>query len=206
MGNLFIAAMIREPAITSELDKAWDQILKIMPQGAEPRRQHQPHITLRFLSEIDANLNVGIQVEEVDRLDEELNKITAEFEQCDLTLGYPNTFPGVVWISVGGTPEAIADLKAIQEKVAKTTDQAKINGHFPKAPDKTNYLPHITIGKFNKEFTNTIQESITKAQYPDQLSFQIEQLEILHTLKDRQGNSKYITIRQPSKLKFHSTL
>ena len=199
MRRLFISNQITEMEATQELDAAWEHFLQIIPDGTNPRRKTQPHITLRFLGDIDTDQPE--QATAIDQLNDDVKAIATSFGKIDLILGYLHTFPGVLWASIGGTQEATEALDHLQRRIAAAADRAQIEGNLPKVRTNREFFPHITLGKFDTSATEAVQQTIRDAEYPNQITFRVDATEIMESLKGTDGKTVYRPIAAPAILR-----
>ena len=148
MRRLFISSQISQMEATQELDAAWEHFLQTIPDGTNPRRKTQPHITLRFMGDIDTDQPE--QAAAIDHLTNDVKAIAGSFGKIDLILGYLHTFPGVLWASIGGTQEATEALNHLQRRIAAAADRAQTEGNLPKVRTKFEFFPHITLRPVDK--------------------------------------------------------
>ena len=194
MPNLFIATRIREPEILRELNISWACVSGTLPQIAQPQRAGPPHITLRYLGNLD--IDQPEQDPIIQELSQQMHKTAQRFESFELLLGYLHTFPGILWASVGGANES---MKAIS-RMHKRIDQAANRSQLPDVPKRHDFIPHITLGKFDHDATPVVQEIIRDSRYPSQVYFKVDQLELLQSSTDDNNATVYTTIGTPAPL------
>ena len=173
--RLFIANRIMKLEVRTELLHEWDRVVELLPSWSKPRRELHPHITLRFLGEVDTK-EPG-QRERMDRLEQDIRKMAAKHRRIPLLPGHIRTFPGVAWSAVDGHPAAMEGLRKLQEEV----DEAVRQHGFPPADHP--FTPHITLGTFNAAATQVLEVRLQKAEYPAQLSFELGSLELLESVR-----------------------
>ena len=173
--RLFIANRIMRLEVRTEVLQAWERVVELLPTWSKRRRELHPHITLRFLGEVNT-MEPG-QQEKLERLEQSIREITARHRRIPLLLGHIKTFPGVAWSAVDGHPEAMQGLRKLQEEVDKTV---RSQG-FP--PAEHRFQPHITLGSFEAAATQVLELRLQKAEYPAQLSFELDSLELLESVR-----------------------
>ena len=182
-----------------ELDAAWKHFLQIIPDGTNPRRKTQPHITLRFLGDIDTDQPE--QATAIDQLTNDVKAIAGSFGKIDLILGYLHTFPGVLWTSLGGTQEATEALDQLQRRIVAAADRAQMEGNLPKVRKNFEFFPHITLGKFDTSATEAVQQTIRNAEYPNQITLRVDAIEVMESLKGLDEDTVYHPIAAPAMLR-----
>lgn len=198
MQRLFIAASIKDDHARREMDYAWKRITEILPEHAKASRQDQPHITLRFLG--DVNTDDARQAHLVALLQDDVRRIAKSTPPVDLTLGYLHTFPGNVWLSVGCTQEDTDSLRTLQRRISAATERAAHQGlHLPPTT-RYDFTPHITLGAFTPDHTDQLQEALRDSQYPQQAPFRINALEFLENIRQPDGSSRYHPAASPARL------
>ena len=188
MANIFIAARIREPEVLRELNIAWACVTGILPEIAQTERAGPPHITLRYLGDLEIDHPEADPT--IQELSESMRDTAQRFESFDLLLGYLHTFPGILWTSVGGTDDALESLEAMQKRIDKAASQSNLTP----VPKRHDFVPHITLGTFNQAATPAIQVLIKDSQYPSQVHFAVDRLELLQSTHDDNGAKVYSTI------------
>ena len=158
--RLFIACPIRDPAVELALADAWKQLIAHLPADPEPRREPEPHLTLRFLGDVDLSGEDGQTNIEVLSL--VLDIQAKHIRQMPLFLGPIGAFPGVVWAGVGGTVEGLTELNVLQQRVGHIVEGLG----FPKADFP--YWPHITLGRCDRDATSSLTEMLATLDYPPQ--------------------------------------
>lgn len=199
MKRLFISSQISQMEATQELDAAWKHFLQAIPDGTNPRRKTQPHITLHFLGDIDTDQPE--QAAAIDQLTNDVKAIARSFGEIDLILGYLHTFPGVLWTSIGGTQEATDTLDHLQRRIEAAADRAQKEGNLPKVRKNFEFFPHITLGKFDTSATEAVQQTIRDAEYPNQITFRVDSIEIMESLKGTDEETVYRPIAVPAMLR-----
>ena len=194
MPNLFIATRIREPEILRELNIAWARVSGTLPQIAQPQRAGPPHITLRYLGDLDVDQPELDPI--IQELSQQMHNTAQRFESFELLLGYLQTFPGVLWTSVGGTEESMRAISQMHKRIDQAANQAQL----PAVHKRRDFIPHITLGKFDRDATPVVQEIIRDSQYPSQVYFKVDQLELLQSSTDDNDATVYTTIGSPAPL------
>ena len=188
--KLFVAHRLENPAVRRELDKAWRKVREVIPRWSKPRREHDHHITLRFIGEVDTE-DVG-QQERIEQLDNELKEIAGRTRTIPLVLGLINTFPGIAWGTVGGTYEAVGLLRKLQEEV-----DAAVTRRFPETDTEAEhgFIQHITLGKFNVSATEIVDEKLRNSEYPAPMPFSLDSIELLESVQSPiGGGADYIRL------------
>ena len=188
MANTFIAARIRDPEVLRELNIAWVCVATTLPKIAQAQRTGPPHITLRYLGDLDIDEPEQNQI--IQELSQQMQDTAQRFESFELMLGYLHTFPGILWTSVGGTDESIEELEQMQKRIEQDAEQSQL----PAVPQRHDFLPHITLGKFDHATTPVVGELIKDSQYPSQVYFKVDQIELLQSTTNDDGATSYTTI------------
>ena len=200
--RLFIACRIRDPIIEQELADTWDQVVQLLPGDADPQREPNIHITLRFLGDVDPGEDETGTSVEVEALNNLLSIQAKRIDQIPLTLSYLHTFPGVVWASVGGTEEAIDELNLLHKRV----DHAVAALGWPEAD--YDFLPHVTVGRFDKEASPLLSRALASADYPKQVQFTLETVELLESVRIEADNPadrvQYRLVGEEHRLNVHT--
>ena len=146
-----------------------------MPGGAELRREPHAHITLAFIGEVD--VGDPREFNKVEPLKVLLDIHVGNIGPVRLILGYLSTFPGVLWTGIGGTTEDLDEFALLQMRVGHAIDD--VGFQTPKHP----YIPHITIGRFDKELTDALTKRLADSEFPEQVSVDIPAVELLESVR-----------------------
>ena len=180
--RLFIANRTMKLEVRTELLHAWEKVVELLPTWSKPRRELHPHITLRFLWEVNT-MEPG-QLEKLERLEQGIREITARHRRIPLLLGHIKTFPGVAWSAVDRHPTAMEGMRKLQEEV----DEVVGEHGFP--PAEHRFQPHITLGSFGPAATQVLELRLQQAEYPAQLSSELGSLELLESVRCPLGGEK----------------
>lgn len=178
--RLFIACPVRGRFIDQELLSTWKAVGGphgggLFPEGSYPEREGQPHITLRFLGDVDVeNSREGLR-----RLLDDLDEITGNLTRIPLVLGPLGIFQGVLWCGIGGTNDAMDQFNALQVKV---DGAVKLRG-WPDADYP--FLPHITIGRYNRTAEVNIEDLKNYQSHPQPYDFEIGSVELMESVRTR---------------------
>lgn len=187
--KLFVANTIEDPDVRREMETAWRSIHELLPDHAPGVERKPPHLTLRYLGRTDNDPDTDQQP--FMDLDAELRDITHLLQPIDLILGYVHTFPGVAWVSVGGTDEALQSLAHLAHQVDHAV-QTCIGRHRLPPPARTyQFLPHLTLGKFDPALTELVDHNIADTQDPDQLPFTVRDIRVMRSWRDGSGSGIY---------------
>ena len=187
MKRLFVTCRIQNPQVDRELAKEWDKVVKLLPPGGvPPKREPHIHITLRFLGDVD--LADAKQVAQNAGFGVGLSIIAGSFYPIPLMVGYVGGFPGVAWCGVGGEIEDRDELDILQKRV----DHLALALGFP--PADFEFLPHITLGRFDRDHTPTVEEALkdmrlNRPPYP--VEFQVGSIDLLESVRDKAGRVTY---------------
>ena len=184
--RLFIACPIRHPAVEAELRSTWKALKGIIPASASPTREPLPHITLRFLGDMELSLTrlTAQKLPYRELLMQwcvDLDEITREVNKIPLALGPLGVFHGVVWCSVGGSNDFLKRLNDLQEKV----DAAAEFAGWPDAAYP--FHPHITVGRFDRSVTAKVADLLEYQDYPQPVAFDLGSVEILESVRGQCG-------------------
>ena len=184
--NLFIAARIREPAVSQALTQAWEQALELMPPG-NTRRETQPHITLRFLGKLPTDGQT------ITALMEKIRETADQHQALQAAPGCLHTFPGFLWACIQAqNPPGMTTHPLYQLQAA--VNWAVRESGVPAEPEQfIPWIPHMTLGRFDPNHTPAVQEMVAGRNIPGNPGFLIDSLEIL-------GNKRggdYTTLGQP---------
>ena len=184
--RLFVAHRLENPEIRRELDEAWKKVYEALPGWSKPRREPHHHITLRFIGEVDTG-NADHR-DRMEQLDNDLREVAGRSQPIPLLLGLINTFFGIAWSAVDGTDEAMGSLGRLRKEV----DTAVTKG-FQEA--EHGFMTHITLGKFNVAATRIIDEKLRNSEYPAQMAFRLDSLELLESVQSPLGvGSDYVPV------------
>ena len=173
--RLFIAHRIMKPEVRTELLQAWRKVVELLPAWSKPRRELHPHITLRFIGDVDTG-EPG-QRGRMNLMEQDIRKAAHRHRRIPLLLGDIRTFPGVAWSAADGQPAAMERLRRLQEEV----DRAVRQHGFP--PAEHSFQPHITLGTFDAAATQVLEAKLTAAAHPAQLSLELGSLELLESVR-----------------------
>lgn len=187
--RLFIASRVSKAEALEELDAAWEKAMSLLPDGAWRFRETQPHITMRFLGDIDTG-NAGNR-RILGDMRNDLARMARKHRKIPLTLGYLHTFPGVLWASIGGTEDSLESLGQLRFGVKLGVASAEIRGLKVPADRYEPWLPHITLGCFEVGQTASLTRKLRESDHPAQAEFRVESLEILESLSRTDGEPEY---------------
>ena len=173
--RLFIANRITRPEVRTELLQAWEKVVELLPAWSRPRGELHPHITLRFLGDVDTG-EPG-QRERMDLMEQDIRKTVFRYRRIPLLLGHIRTFPGVAWSAADGQTAAMEELRKLQEEV----DRAVREHGFP--PAEHRFQPHITLGTFAAAATRILEAKLPAGAHPAQPSFELDSLELLESVR-----------------------
>ena len=188
--RLFIACPVRGPAVEGAIADAWKRAKELLPPGCASSREEDPHMTLRFLGATDLG-DTGKR-EAVDALMADLRETASRTERIPLFLGYLATFPGLLWVGVGGADEALDELNRLQGLV----DRAVMRLGWGRAD--YSFLPHITVGRFNRKATDLLRDALMDVDYPEQVDFELTGLELQESVRDAEGRVEYVPVVAPA--------
>ena len=174
--RLFIACPIRQPTVGNELVNTQKRLRDLIPDNGELRPEVHPHITLAFLGEIEvSDPHSAARVEALNMM---LTIFARWIGPIRLILGKLGTFPGVVWCDVGGgTQEDLSEFFLLQKRVEHAVEGVG----FP-SPEHS-FVPHITIGRFDKELTEALASAVVDADFPAQLDLDIPIVELMESVR-----------------------
>ena len=187
--NIFIANMIDEREAQQELEEAWHHILDVLPEDTPNVTRKQPHLTLRFLGTQCEDETK--QTRQLEDLDYTLQEITKGLQPIELVLGYIHTCPGVAWASVGGTEEAIQQLDLLAQQIDQAVEQCLNTNGLHAEERKHHFLAHLTLGKFDPNATQLVADSVRDANYPQQTTFTVRQIQITRSIQQENGANVY---------------
>ena len=188
--RLFVACPVRGPAVEGAITDAWKRATELLPPGCASSREEDPHMTLRFLGATDLG-DTGKR-EAVEALMAELRETACRTERIPLILGYLATFPGLLWVGVGGTVEALDALNRLQGLV----DRAVMRHGWGSAD--YSFLPHITVGRFDRKATDLLRGSLMDVDYPEHVEFDLAGLELQESVRDAGGKVEYVPVFDPA--------
>ena len=184
--RLFVAHRLENPAIKRELDGAWRKVYEALPGWSKSRRERHHHITLRFIGEVDTGDTD--QRDRMEQLDNDLREVAGRSQPIPLLLGLINTFPGIAWSAVDGTDEAMRCLGRLRKEV-----DAAVTRGFQEA--EYGSITHITLGKFDVPATGIIDEKLRDSEYPAQMAFRLDSLELLESVQSPLGRgANYVPV------------
>ena len=186
--KLFVANTIEDPDVQREMETAWRNIHELLPDHAPGVERKPPHLTLRYLGQADTDQDANPQ--QFMALDTALQGITHLLQPINLILGYVHTFPGVAWVSVGGTDEALQSLAHLAHQVDHAV-QACVGNRLPPPARNYHFLPHLTLGKFDQHLTDLVDRNIADTQDPDQLPFTLQGIRVMRSWRDGNDGSIY---------------
>lgn len=187
--RLFIASRIREPGVLMEMEGAWEKAAAFLPSGSWRVRETEPHITMRFIGDVDTGDPDNRRI--LQELREDLGRTAEKRHSIPLLLGHLHTFPGVLWSSIGGTGEALEALNALRFAVKLDSIRAEIKGLRMEFDRYDPWLPHVTLGRFEARRTEWLTFQLRDSNYPAQLGFRLESLEILESRSQPDGGPEY---------------
>ena len=174
--KLFVAHRLEDPTVNRELDEAWRKVHQVIPRWSKPRRERHHHITLRYIGEVDTK-NTD-QRDRLEQLENDLREVAGKSQALPLLLGLINTFPGIAWGAVGGTHEAVGLLRRLRKEV-----DTAVTRRFPEADAEHGFISHITLGKFDVSATETVDEKLRGSEYPAQVPFSLDSIELLESVQ-----------------------
>ena len=178
--RLFIAAPVESVEVQAEFAAVQNRAQAAFPD-VKFHWEDQPHITLRFLGDVDI---VGVSNNLCD-LWKDLKLIADQNDPFDLALGYLYTFPGVFWSSLAGFKNTLDRL----DIVAMRINQAARDCGFPIADH--DFQGHITIGRFEPKAAELKEAQITEVDSADRTSFRIDRIELMESFRDIYGRVTY---------------
>ena len=178
--RLFVAHRLENPAVNQELDEAWRKVHQVIPRWSKPRGNTHHHITLRYIGEVDTE-SAG-QRDRLEQLENDLREVAGRYQALPLLLGLINTFPGIAWGAVGGTYEAVGLLRRLRKEV-----DTAVTKRFPETDAEHGFIPHITLGKFDVSATETVDEKLRGSEYPAQVPFSLDSIELLESVQSPLG-------------------
>ena len=187
--TFFIANMIDERETQQQLEEAWHRILDVLPEDTPNVTRKQPHLTLRFLGTQCEDETK--QTKQLQQLDYTLQEITKGLEPIKLVLGYIHTFPGVAWVSVGGTEEANQQLETLANQIDEAVEQCLNENGLHAEKRKHQFFAHLTLGKFDPHATQLVDDSVRDANYPQQTAFTVNQIQITRSIQQENGANVY---------------
>ncbi len=187
--KLFIANIIDERGALQELQEAWHHILDFLPEDTPNVTRKPPHLTIRFLGTQCENDKT--QAKALRELDHTLQGVAKEFEPIELTLGYIHTFPGVAWVSIGGTEAATQQLEQLAKQVDGAVEKCLDKTGLQAEARKHQFFAHLTLGKFDPSITQLVDDFVRDASYPRQEPFKIEQIQITRSTQQSKAFSTY---------------
>ena len=187
--KLFVANTIEDPDVRREMETAWRNIQELLPDRTPSVERKPPHLTLRYLGSTDTDQDANPQ--QFKALDAALQDITHMLQPINLILGYVQTFPGVAWVSVGGTDEALQSLAQLAHQVDHAV-QTCIGDRLPPPARNYHFLPHLTLGKFDPHLTDLVDRNIAGTKDPDQLPFTLRSIRVMRSWRDGNGGSIYL--------------
>ena len=193
--RLFIACPVRAPTIMGELMSAYRRLCGLMPNAAELRFETNVHITLAFVGEVA--ISVPKEKAKVQALNQMLEIICGQISRVSLSLGELGTFPGVVWAGIGGTEENLYELHLLQTRVCHVVEACGFS--IATLP----FVPHLTIGRFDKALTEAVAETVRAFDFPPQIGFEVGAVELMesvrlpHIVHPETWVASYLTVGSP---------
>ena len=174
--RLFIACPIESSPAHEELQAAWKRASGLLPPDTEIRSEQQFHMTLSFIGEVDlSDHQTSVKVEVMTNL---LEMRTRNFRPVPLILGYLGNFPGVLWAGVGGTVEGLDELVLLQKRVGHAVEDSGLS------PAGLSFLPHITLGRYDRELTDEFVAALSDSDWPEQLPFELRSVVLYESVRE----------------------
>ena len=190
--RLFIACPIESSPVQDELQAAWKRASGLLPPNAEFRPEQQFHMTLSFIGEVDlSDRQTSVKVEVMTNL---LEIRTKHIGPVPLILGYLGNFPGVLWSGGGGTVEGLYELVLLQKRVGHAVEDSGLS------PAGLSFLPHITLGRYDRELTDEFVAALSDSDWPEQLSFELGSVVLYESVR-KDGQVRYVPVGEPYRLR-----
>ena len=156
---------------------------RLYAAGYRYTTEPQLHITLRFLGSVD--IGESTQRDMLDCLRGDLVHLAAQHNIMGLRLGRLRVWPGVLWIEVndaGGLSEVdkagdLFELNRLQASVDKVVMEHEFE------PADFTFLPHITVGRFDRELTYELEVCLESLAPPSPIEFPVGSMEMLQSLR-----------------------
>ncbi len=168
---MFIASRVNSPAVREKLDHVWEATLTALPPDANTWREEEPHITLRFIGNVDEATEEALAVM--------MDVLAKRFLQVPLVLGDVGCFDGVLYVGVGGTMESLEALSVLVSRVEHMVGTLGLDdGVAPLLP----FVPHIAAARFRKDTTAETRQRLEGVTYPGHAHFDLEGFELMESI------------------------
>ena len=181
--------MVDDPQVRRELERAWLQAVGLLPPGSNPRREEQPHVTLRFIGETG--------VRNVRELERELREDMGRSPKPALQLGPLQTFPGILWAGVEGTEEDLERLRRLRRQAALAAARAGERGMKVQPEQHPVWTPHITLGRFDPDRTDRLEASLRADPITPGAGFRLETVALMESARRDPGVPQYRPLVPP---------
>lgn len=134
------------------------------------------HLTLKFLGDTDEG--------QIEKISENLSGICRGFKVFNLEMAGLGVFPGtrspkVLWAGLNGSHEIIDLQKEIEKSVA----------HFGFKPEKREFSPHLTIGRFRSlKNKDAMLEAVTSEKVKNQGLFEVKTVALIKSSLTKSGS------------------
>ena len=192
--KLFVAAMLEQGEATQLMERTWMHILSALPDGTPDVERKPPHLTIRFLGEMEPHTPATTRATEA--LDENLRQILHDMEPITLTLQSLHTFPGTVWFGLQTQLNQQGVMQRLSAAVDDAVDECFIDHETKPETRGRQFVPHLTIGKFHPDTTSLVETLAREIQHEQHVTFTLDNIRTMHSEKHINTFTVYEPARQ----------